>query len=159
MSAARRGVQGRLGQALEHTQGFVEEVQKGPANAKPALTLLATLYGLTRLERRMAFYLAAGLPHRHMLWHHYRIGTSHVLRPSAAADLPACSTIKRHQPNGRAPHRRLLCRRCRWRPCSSCARGCERGLHSAVVGRGLGRSAPGGGLRHIRPLPAGAHRL
>ena len=45
-----------------HAQGFVEEVQKGPANAKPALTLLATLYGLTRVERRMAFYLAAGMP-------------------------------------------------------------------------------------------------
>ncbi|CAL5219457.1 g1292 [Coccomyxa viridis] len=42
-------------------EGFVEEVQKGPANAKPALTLLATLYGLTRVERRMAFYLAAGV--------------------------------------------------------------------------------------------------
>jgi len=41
-------------------QGFVEEVQKGPANAKPALTLLATLYGLTRVEQRMAFYLATG---------------------------------------------------------------------------------------------------
>jgi hypothetical protein len=41
-------------------QGFVEEVQSSPANAKPALTLLATLYGLTRVERRLAFYLAAG---------------------------------------------------------------------------------------------------
>ena len=50
----------------------MEEVQKGPANAKPALTLLATLYGLTRLERRMAFYLAAGLPHCHILWSHHR---------------------------------------------------------------------------------------
>ena len=43
------------------TQGFVEEVQSSPASAKPALTLLATLYGLTRVERRLAFYLAAGM--------------------------------------------------------------------------------------------------
>ena len=43
------------------TQGFVEEVQSSPANAKPALTLLAALYGLTRVERRLAFYLAAGM--------------------------------------------------------------------------------------------------
>lgn len=42
-------------------QGFVEEVQSSPANAKSALTLLATLYGLTRVERRLAFYLAAGM--------------------------------------------------------------------------------------------------
>ena len=46
----------------------MEEVQKGPANAKPALTLLATLYGLTRVERRMAFYLAAGMPQFGPIW-------------------------------------------------------------------------------------------
>ena len=55
MSAREDGLK-----CLSHMQGFVEEVQKGPANAKPALTLLATLYGLTRVERRMAFYLATG---------------------------------------------------------------------------------------------------
>ena len=41
-------------------QGFVEEVQKSPEDAKPALTLLAALYGLTRVERNLAFFLAAG---------------------------------------------------------------------------------------------------
>ena len=41
-------------------QGFVEEVQKSPEHAKPALTLLAALYGLTRVERNLAFFLAAG---------------------------------------------------------------------------------------------------
>ena len=41
-------------------QGFVEEVHKSPEDAKPALTLLAALYGLTRVERNLAFFLAAG---------------------------------------------------------------------------------------------------
>ena len=41
-------------------QGFVEEVKKSPEDAKPALTLLAALYGLTRVERNLAFFLAAG---------------------------------------------------------------------------------------------------
>ena len=38
------------------------EVQKSPEDAKPALTLLAALYGLTRVERNLAFFLAAGEP-------------------------------------------------------------------------------------------------
>lgn len=46
---------------LLHLQGFVEEVtNKAPEASRPALMLLATLYGLTRVERGMAFYLASG---------------------------------------------------------------------------------------------------
>ncbi|KAK9909468.1 hypothetical protein WJX75_002711 [Coccomyxa subellipsoidea] len=43
-------------------EGFVEEVKmRAPADARPALGLLATLYGLTRVERALAFYLASGV--------------------------------------------------------------------------------------------------
>lgn len=38
----------------------MDEVRKSPEDAKPALTLLAALYGLTRVERNLAFFLAAG---------------------------------------------------------------------------------------------------
>ena len=50
-----------LAKSTHFMQGFVEEVKKSPADAKPALTLLATLYGLTRVERSLASYLAAGV--------------------------------------------------------------------------------------------------
>ncbi|CAK0741867.1 hypothetical protein CVIRNUC_001356 [Coccomyxa viridis] len=45
----------------ESYEGFVDEVRKSPEDAKPALTLLAALYGLTRVERNLAFFLAAGV--------------------------------------------------------------------------------------------------
>jgi len=39
----------------------MEEVQRrAPSAARPALTLLAALYGLSRVERALAFYLASG---------------------------------------------------------------------------------------------------
>lgn len=41
-------------------QGFVEELGAAPAAARPALTALARLYGLTRLERDLGTFLAAG---------------------------------------------------------------------------------------------------
>lgn len=41
-------------------QGFVDELESAPAAAKPALTALARLYGLTRLERDLGTFLAAG---------------------------------------------------------------------------------------------------
>ena len=41
-------------------QGFVEELKRAPAAARPALEALARLYGLTRVERHMAVYLATG---------------------------------------------------------------------------------------------------
>ncbi|KAK9843434.1 hypothetical protein WJX81_002331 [Elliptochloris bilobata] len=41
-------------------EGFVEELAAAPAAAGPALTALARLYGLVRLERDLGFFLAAG---------------------------------------------------------------------------------------------------
>ena len=41
-------------------QAFSEELQTAPAAAQGALGKLATLYGLTRVERGLAFFLAAG---------------------------------------------------------------------------------------------------
>ena len=41
-------------------QVFSEELSTAPAAAKSALQQLATLYGLTRLERGLAFFLASG---------------------------------------------------------------------------------------------------
>lgn len=40
-------------------QGFVEELGSAPADAAGALRLLATLYGLSRVERGAAFFLGA----------------------------------------------------------------------------------------------------
>ena len=42
-------------------QTFLVEAQEAPAALKGPLQLLAQLYGLTRLERSMAHYLAAGM--------------------------------------------------------------------------------------------------
>ena len=42
-------------------QTFLAEAQEAPAALKGPLQLLAQLYGLTRLERSMAHYLAAGV--------------------------------------------------------------------------------------------------
>ena len=41
-------------------QVFSEELSTAPAAAKSALQQLATLYGLSRLERGLAFFLASG---------------------------------------------------------------------------------------------------
>ena len=41
-------------------EGFVEELSSAPAAAAGALRQLAVLYGLTRIERGMAFFLASG---------------------------------------------------------------------------------------------------
>jgi len=43
-------------------QAFSEELQAAPAAARGALGQLATLYGLTRVERGLAFFLASGEP-------------------------------------------------------------------------------------------------
>ena len=42
-------------------QTFLTEAEEAPAALKGPLQLLAQLYGLTRLERSMAHYLAAGV--------------------------------------------------------------------------------------------------
>ncbi len=61
MSTSSEGYTGILRCHFRILQGFVEEVNmRAPRDAKPALTLLATLYGLTRVERALAFYLASG---------------------------------------------------------------------------------------------------
>ena len=41
-------------------QAFSEELQTAPEAAQGALGRLATLYGLTRVERGLAFFLASG---------------------------------------------------------------------------------------------------
>jgi hypothetical protein len=41
-------------------QAFSEELQAAPAGAQAPLGKLATLYGLTRVERGLAFFLASG---------------------------------------------------------------------------------------------------
>ena len=143
-------------------QGFVEEVQKGPANAKPALTLLATLYGLTRVERRMAFYLAAGLPHYNaiLLGNWLQCCMSDVLaQQRVVVALPAHCVMVKIWLQGHPADERLPRRHCQWWSCSSCSCGCERSLRGAVLGRGLGRSATCGVFWDPGPLPAGAHRL
>ncbi len=39
----------------------IQEASKAePASLRPALTLLASLYGMTRVEKDLAFYLASG---------------------------------------------------------------------------------------------------
>lgn len=43
-------------------QAFTEELQTAPESAYSALQQLATLYGLTRVERGLAFFLASGKP-------------------------------------------------------------------------------------------------
>ncbi len=40
---------------------LLEEAQAAPESLKAPLQLLASLYGLTRLERSLAHYLAAGV--------------------------------------------------------------------------------------------------
>ena len=42
-------------------QTFLTEAQEAPTALKGPLQLMALLYGLTRLERSMAHYLAAGV--------------------------------------------------------------------------------------------------
>ena len=39
-------------------QVLVEDAEKAPASCRPALRLLAALYGATRLERGLPFFLA-----------------------------------------------------------------------------------------------------
>ena len=41
---------------------FTEEIASAPANAQATLKQLASLYGLTRIERGLSFFLASGLP-------------------------------------------------------------------------------------------------
>lgn len=42
-------------------KSFTEELATAPAAAQGALKQLATLYGLTRIERGLSFFLASGL--------------------------------------------------------------------------------------------------
>lgn len=50
-------------------QAFSEELQTAPAAAQGALGKLATFYGLTRVERGLAFFLASGAAEKyHLTW-------------------------------------------------------------------------------------------
>lgn len=40
---------------------FTEEIASAPANAQATLRQLASLYGLTRIERGLSFFLASGI--------------------------------------------------------------------------------------------------
>lgn len=42
----------------------LQEVDRAPDSLRPALSLLAQLYGLSRLQRSLDFYLAAGALNR-----------------------------------------------------------------------------------------------
>lgn len=47
---------------------LLAEAQAAPHSLQPALHLLASLYGLTRLERSLAHYLAAGVLQGMQTW-------------------------------------------------------------------------------------------
>ena len=70
MTAANEAFEADLDQVVElgwaHIEShahrtFLEEAQAAPPSLTPPLQLLASLYGLTRVERHLAHYLAAGV--------------------------------------------------------------------------------------------------